>query len=165
MATVPFLLLAAAAAPVQADAPQPFGELSGCWRAPGIVLGKQVDGIARGEWRLGRRYFMLQLSSFDQKRTYSAAIVYGAGGEADSVNSYWMDSFGGAYSTSGRGTARSGEINVEYVYPGSRYRNRFARTADGWEWTIEEASDGKPSRVFAHYRLTPTACGTHVFSF
>ena len=170
MATMLFLLLAAgaapaSAAPASADAPQPFEDLSGCWRAPGAVLGKPVDGVARGEWRLGKRYFMLQLSSFDEKQRYSAAIVYGSGGEEGTVNSYWMDTMGGAYSTPGRGTARSGDISVDYHYPGSRYRNRFARTADGWDWTIEETADGKPSRIFAHYRLTAIPCGRQAFAF
>src|SRR3954451_15566279 len=97
------LVLAATPALAPNSVPAVVGGLAGCWKAPGTVRGKDATSVARGTWHLGRRYFMLQLKSAKSNPGYEAALLYGAGEKPDGINAYWMDTFGGSYSTSGAG--------------------------------------------------------------
>ena len=72
--------------------------------------------------------------------------------------SYWMDSTGGAYSTSGKGRLEADGFTVTYHYPEGDYVNVWRRAGKGWRWTITEVVAGKPDREFAHYDLTPSGC-------
>ena len=153
-----FLLMAAAAASTPNAAPGGLDGLSGCWSAPGSVRGTAVNGFARGGRQLGNNYFMLQMRSTDGSRPYSAAIIYGGGDSPEAVNSYWMDSTGGAYATTGTGRVTADEIDVDYAYPQAHYANRFSRSGNGWTWTILENVQGRPARLFAEYHLSPTSC-------
>lgn len=96
-----------------------IGGLLGCWTARGSVRGKDAASIARGSWHLGHRYFMLQLKSINPKQPYETALIYGAGDKPNLINAYWMDTFGGAYSTSGTGAISDGGFTVTYRYPDS----------------------------------------------
>lgn len=155
-----FVALAAAV-----SGPAPLGGLEGCWNVPGQVRGKPVTSIARGEWHLGRRYFMLHLRSLDRKDPYEAALVYGDAEKPDALNAYWMDSLGAAYSTSGKGSVTSDGFTIVYSYPDSAYTNRFQRVAKRWRWTIVEQVAGQPDKVFARYELTPASCKGMKFDF
>jgi hypothetical protein len=137
---------------------QAVGGLSGCWRAPGEVRGKDASSVVRGSWHLGGRYFMLQLRSAAAKDPYEAALVYGAGDKPEAVRGYWMDSFGGAYSTPGEGTATNDGFSIVYRYPDSTYTNLFRRSDKGWIWTIMEQRGPGDESVFAKYRLEPATC-------
>src|SRR3954447_10866561 len=94
-----FLLAAAAAAP-QPPGLRALSGLAGCWKAPGQVRGRDATSVARGEWHLGGRYFVLHLKSLTPKQPYEAAITYGAGKKPREIGSFWMDTFGGLYEPS-----------------------------------------------------------------
>jgi hypothetical protein len=145
--------------------PAIVGGLAGCWKVTGEVRGKDATSIARGEWHLGRRYLVLHLRAVAQKEPYEAALVYGAGDTPQSINGYWMDTFGGAYSTPGAGIATNDGFRIEYRYPDSTYANRFTRVGKGWRWTIAEQSVGKPDRLFAEYNFAPATCRGMSFGF
>jgi hypothetical protein len=159
------LLLAAATATPPNARPAAVGGLEGCWRAPGQVAGKDATSVARGEWHMGKRYFMLHLRSVAPKDPYEASLVYGAGDKPEAISGYWMDSFGGAYATPGAGTARSDGFSVVYTYPDSVYANRFTRAGNGWRWTIMEKRPGKSEKLFAEYNLTRASCQGMKFDF
>jgi hypothetical protein len=144
---------------------KPLDGLAGCWKAPGRVRGRDATSVARGEWHLGGRYFILHVRSMAASNPYEAAILYGAGEKPESITSFWMDTLGGAYSTSGAGSVTSQGFVVEYRYPDSVYANRFARAASGWRWTILERAAGKPESVFAEYKLSPASCRGMNFDF
>lgn len=162
---LPLIMAAALAAGTQTPGLNAVGGLAGCWKAPGQVRGKDATSIARGEWRMGGRYFILHLRAIAAKDPYEAAILYGGGEKPAALKSFWMDSFGGAYSTPGEGTATPEGFTVEYRYPDAVYSNRFARVGKGWLWTILERATGKPQTVFAEYQLTPASCRGMTFSF
>lgn len=164
---VVFIALAAAASdlPPPNLVPAVVGGLAGCWKAPGEVRGKDATSVARGEWHLGRRYFMLHLKSVAPKLSYEAAIVYGAGQKPQEIGSFWMDTFGGAYGALGSGAAAGDGFSVVYTYPDSVYTNRLARAGRGWIWTIMEKPEGKPERLFAEYRLSPASCSGMKFDY
>jgi hypothetical protein len=162
---IAIMAAAAAAANPQTPALGALNGLSGCWNAPGEVLGKRADSVARGDWHLGHRYFMLHLSTPNGKPPYEAALLYGGGVTPEAITAFWMDSFGGAYSTSGKGAVTSNGFDVVYTYPDSVYVNHFQRSGKGWTWTIIEKVPNKPERQFARYDLRPASCTGNAFTF
>ena len=158
-------LASVAAAPPPNSVPAVVGGLSGCWKVPGEVRGKDATSIARGEWHLGGRYFMLHLKSVT-KQPYEAAISYGAGEKPGDVGSFWMDTFGGMYEPSlGLGKVTADGFTLDYRFPDAVYTNSFTRAGKGWAWTIVEKAPGKPEKLFAEYRLSPTSCQGMKFDF
>lgn len=161
-----FSAFALAAAAQQTPGLRAVDGLTGCWKAPGQVRGKVATSVARGSWRLGGRYLMLQLRSTTPKRPYEAAIVYGAGEKPNEIGSFWMDTFGGLYSPSlGAGEIAADGFQQTYRFPDALYVNSFRRRGHGWRWTITEQATGKPEKLFAQYELTPTSCRSIKFSF
>jgi hypothetical protein len=160
-----FALLVAAAAPPN-SVPAIVGGLEGCWNAPGQVRGEDATSVARGEWQIGRLYFVLHLRSTAPADPYEAVIIYGAERagappelqEAGTIGSYWLDTFGGAGPVKTSGKAESNGFSVAYDYGDSIYTNRFQRVGNGWHWTILEQVPGKPENLFAEYKLTPANC-------
>lgn len=162
---LPLIIAAAVAAGTQTPGLKALDRLSGCWSAPGQVRGKDATSVARGEWHMGGRYFMLHVRAVSATHPYEAALLYGAGEKPQGLTAFWMDSLGGAFSTSGSGGATSDGFTVEYRYPDAVYTNRFVRVAKGWRWTILEQATGKPQTLFAEYQLRPAGCRGMTFSF
>src|SRR5437588_3732470 len=153
------LLPVLVAAALATAGPAAVGGLEGCWNAPGQVRGKDATSVVRGEWRLGRRYFVLHLRSVSPAQPYEAAITYGAGEKPGRLGSFWMDTFGGLYEPSlGLGAVTGDGFSVDYRFPDAVYHNRFARMGKGWRWTIVEQAPGKPDKPFAEYKLAPASC-------
>jgi hypothetical protein len=143
-----------------------LGGLAGCWSAPGQVRGRDATSIARGEWHLGRRYFVLHVKARSTSRPYEAAITYGAGEKPDTIGSFWMDTFGGLYEPSlGLGVATADGFALVYRFPDAVYANRFVRRGKGWTWTIMEQAPGKPDKLFARYELRSASCQGMRFDF
>src|SRR5581483_4195312 len=92
-------LAAAAAAPAPNAVPAVVGGLAGCWDVTGQVRGKDAPSIARGDWHIGRLYFMFQLRSVVAGKPYTAAIIYGRGAKPGTIGSYWLDVVGGTAPT------------------------------------------------------------------
>jgi hypothetical protein len=158
------LLLAAAMTPNLV--PAIVGDLRGCWKAPGEVRGKNATSVARGEWHLGRRYFVLHLKSVPPAEPYEAAIAYGAGEKEGQLGSLWMDTFGGLYEPSlGLGTVNEGGFSLDYKFKDATYHNSFQRVGKGWRWTIMEQSSANPQKLFARYDLTRASCRGLAFGF
>lgn len=146
--------------------PGVVGGLEGCWNARGHVRSKDATSIARGEWHLGKHYFILHLRSVPPVAPYEAAITYGAGEKPGQIGSFWMDTFGGLYEPSlGLGAVEANGFELDYHFPDAIYQNRFLRTGSGWRWTITEQVAGKPDEVFANYELAPTSCRRLRFGF
>ena len=158
------LLLAAAV--TANSAPTIVGALEGCWKAPGEVRGKNATSVARGEWHLGRRYFILHLKSVPPAEPYEAAITYGAGEKEGDIGSFWMDTFGGLYEPSlGLGRVNRNGFNLDYRFKDAVYHNSFRRIGKGWRWIIIEQPSGSPQRLFAQYDLTRASCRGLAFDF
>lgn len=158
------LLLAAAITPN--SVPAIVGALEGCWKAPGQVRRKNATSVARGEWHLGRRYFVLHLKSVPPAEPYEAAITYGAGEKEGQLGSFWMDTFGGLYEPSlGLGTVNPDGFSLDYKFKDAVYHNSFQRVGKGWRWTIIEQPFAKPQKLFARYDLTPASCRGLAFGF
>lgn len=158
-----FFVVAAASA---TNGPAAVGALEGCWRAAGEVRGKDATSVARGEWHLGKRYFILHLRSVSPAQPYEAAITYGAGAKSGQLGSFWMDTFGGLYEPSlGLGAVTDSGFSLDYRFPDAVYRNRFERTGNAWHWTILERAPGKPDKLFAEYKLSRATCRGIRFQF
>lgn len=160
------LLAVIAATASGTPGPAVLSALEGCWKAPGQVRGKDAASVARGEWHLGRRYFVLHLRSVRPAQPYEAAITYGAGEKPGQIGSFWMDTFGGLYGPSlGLGSVDDRGFSLDYRFPDAVYRNHFERLGRGWRWTILEQAPGKPDKLFAEYRLAPARCRGMTFHF
>lgn len=160
-----FLVMAAATAPNTSHALDAVGGLSGCWTAPGTVRGKKVASTAKGSWHFGRRYFLLQLRSTGAARDYSAAIIYGAGQQPNTIGSYWLDTFGGTAPLPVDGMATTDGFIIQYHFPDSIYSNQFTRAGKNWYWTIKVRVEGRTEQTFAEYELKPTSCRGLKFDF
>ena len=160
-------LIAATAVVVQPNrVPEAVGGLAGCWKVAGQVRGEDATSIARGDWHLDRRYFVLHLRSVPPAQPYEAAIYYGGGAKMGAVGSFWMDTFGGLYDPSlGLGAVTADGFALDYRFPDSVYTNRFRRTTAGWVWTIIEKPRDKPERLFAEYRFSRASCEGMKFGF
>ena len=162
---IPLLMRAATATPAN-SVPAAVGGLAGCWKVAGQVRGKDATSVARGEWHLGGRYFMLHLRSLNPKQPYEAAIAYGAGEKPGAVGSFWMDTFGGMYEPSfGLGSVTAKGFTLNYRFPDAIYANDFQHAAKGWTWTIAEKASGKPDKLFARYDLQRSRCAGMKFNF
>ncbi len=160
-----FLAAALAILPIAADpAHAALARLTGCWDAPGEVMGKPVRTRVRGGWRLGERYLLLESHGLDPADPYDAAIVIG-GHDKTRLSGWWMDSFGAGYSAAGAGEVTQGTIAIDYAYPGAVYANRMVPDGKGWRWTIVERKPDGSGKPFASYRLTAIACGDTKFAF
>ena len=163
---IPLLIAASAAVSLPNKVPDVVGGLAGCWTAIGQVRGKDASSIARGDWRLGRRYFVLHLRAVPPAQPYEAAIYYGAGERDGAIGSFWMDTFGGLYEPSmGLGRVAKDGFTLDYRFPDSVYTNRFSRTGKSWTWTIIEKPRDKPERLFAKYILSAAPCRRMKFGF
>ena len=156
---------AATADPGPIPLPDVVGGLQGCWNAPGSVRGKDAPSTARGDWRIGHLYFMLQLHSLVAAKPYTAAIIYGAGPKEGTIGSYWLDVYGGTLPTKVTGAPTKDGFTVAYDFGDSIYTNIFTKTKRGWTWTINEHFTGKPEKLFATYDLTPASCEGKRFEF
>ncbi|MBB4837942.1 hypothetical protein HNP52_000993 [Sphingomonas kyeonggiensis] len=144
---------------------QALDRLTGCWDAPGDVMGKRVATRVRATWRLGGRYLLLESHGLDPADPYDAAITIGDH-DGDRLSAWWMDSFGAGYSAAGKGQAdKSGTIAIDYAYPDALYANRLAPQGKGWRWTITERKPDGSEKPFASYTLTPIKCEATVFAF
>jgi hypothetical protein len=154
------VLLAAtvAATPPGDPALRDLAGLEGCWTTPGEVRGKATRNRVRGAWRMNGKYMVIQLTASDDKDPYAAEIPIGGGEKAGELTSFWMDSTGGAYSTSGKGRLEPDGFIITYHYPDGDYVNVWRHANQGWRWTITELKPGQPAREFAHYDLQPSGC-------
>src|SRR4051794_8053763 len=107
-------LVAAVSAPPTNAVPAVVGGLEGCWNVTGSVRGRDAPSVARGDWHIGRLYFMLQLRSLVQGKPYTAAIIYGAGAKPGSIGSYWLDVVGGTAPTPVTGAPTPDGFMVAY---------------------------------------------------
>lgn len=139
--------------------------LQGCWKVSGTTLGESTPAVARGQWRLGGRYFNLQLRT-NGSDPYEASITFGAGEQPRAIGSVFLDTTGSLYEPSlGVGGLEQGGFVQRYRFSGAFYVNRFTRADNGWHWTITEHKEDKPISVFADYRLRPASCLGIRFSY
>src|SRR5690242_13942232 len=71
-----------------------FERLAGCWKIDGVVAGKPVRHLAKGEWRLDRNYFVYQEQSAPDEPAYAAVAFFGRRDDGKLVM-HWIDTFGG----------------------------------------------------------------------
>jgi len=144
--------------------PRVFDRLAGCWSVTGVVRGKPVTNLAKGQWVLGGAYFLLQLKTPPGEKPYQAAIFFGRTDKGEIVV-HWLDAFGAEYSQfSGRGLETATGANTSFPYPDGPTRNQISLLPGGrWRMLVTEQPTGKPIDVFSDYVFAPSACGTTAF--
>lgn len=135
-----------------------FGSMEGCWQVDGVVQGKPARNLAKVSPRLGGRYSLLELHGLDPADPYDAAIIMAPDEKPGSIVGYWLDSFGGAFSTSGRGRVEKDGMAIDFVYPDATFINQFSPEGEGWRWSIINRSSSGSESLFARYTMMRTSC-------
>ncbi len=155
-----------AAEPGAARAPGALSALKGCWRGAGEAVGKRVVValIARPIPQDAMFAFDVESSAeANPKDRYSAHLLFGgadqsADADGDDITGFWADSFGGAYTATGRGKTRQDGFDVTYPYPDDTFVNRWRLSGDRLTWTIVARDRKGQEKAFAHYAMTKVPC-------
>ncbi|MEW9856537.1 hypothetical protein [Novosphingobium sp. M1R2S20] len=157
-----------AAEPGTAPVPTGVGAIAGCWEGRGEVMGKPVTMAAVAKLILHDAMLSLDAESnaiADPSDKYAAHLVFGGASKqpdsaVDSVTGFWADSFGGAFTASGRGESFNSGFDITYDYPEADFVNRWRRTGDRLEWQIVMTDGASAERPFARYLLNKVACNS-----
>jgi hypothetical protein len=154
------------AEPSASPVPASIYALDGCWEGRGDVMGKPVAIAVSAYPIVQNAMFALEAASSaiaDPSDQYAAHLVFGgaskqAGATPNAIVGYWADSFGGAFSASGKGESHPDGFDITYQYPDDAFVNRWRLSGDRLTWQIV-ARDGKGiEKPFASYTLHKTTC-------
>jgi hypothetical protein len=135
--------------------------MSGCWQGQGDVRGKPVTLTLTAYPTLERTMFAIDATSVaaaDPKDRYAAHLLFGAVGEDGGIAGLWADSFGAAYTATGKGALQGDGFVITYAYPDADFVNRWRKRDHALEWQITAKDKAGKETVFAHYTLRETKC-------
>lgn len=135
--------------------------LSGCWQGEGEVRGKPVTLTLTAYPTLERTMFAIDATSAataDAEDRYAAHLLFGAVGEDGGIAGLWADSFGAAYTATGKGALTGDGFTITYAYPDAAFVNRWRKHDGTLEWQITAKDKAGKETVFAHYTLRDTKC-------
>jgi hypothetical protein len=133
-----------AAEPGTPQVPEQVRALAGCWEGRGAVMDKPVTlAIA------ARPIADDALLSLD---AYSVAVAKGT------ISGFWSDSFGGAYTATGKGEGTADGFDITYAYPDTAFVNRWRIAGDQLTWRIVALNAKGAEQPFASYALRKAAC-------
>ncbi len=136
--------------------------LSGCWQGEGAVMGKPVTIALTAYPIVEGAMFAIDAESHataDAKDRYAAHLLFGDGGKDGAIFGYWADSFGPAYTSTGKGAPTADGFAITYPYPDADFVNRWQRKDTGLEWQITARDKAGKESLFARYTLRPERCG------
>jgi len=165
-ANLAVIALSTAAEPAAVPIPAAVAALNGCWRGVGAVGSKQVVVAIDSRLILQDAMSTVDVESSavaDPKDRYSAHLIFGgadrhASDQGDDIVGFWADSFGGAYTATGRGRSRQDGFDVTYPYPDSAFVNRWTLSGDRLTWTIVARDQKGLEKPFASYTMTRASC-------
>ena len=148
-----------AAEPCTPPVPAPVRALAGCWQGEGSVMGKTVTITVSA--RPIAEDALLTLDGFSQgaeaEDRYAAHLVFG-GTANNGISGFWSDSFGGAYTATGKGEVTADGFAVTYAYPDNAFVNRWTVSGDRLGWQIAAKDAKGVEKPFARYTLSKITC-------
>lgn len=158
--------IADAAEPGATPVPQSVIATIGCWAGHGDVMGKQVTINIVSKPIVQDAMLALDAQSvaaLDAKDIYAAHLIFGGsdqqpGATSDPIIGFWADSFGGAFTASGAGQARSEGFDITYRYSKDAFVNRWRISGDRLTWQIVAQDKNGVEKPFANYSLARTEC-------
>lgn len=160
-AMLALLLPLSASAEDYSKIPLTMFAMSGCWQGQGEVRGKPVTLTLTAYPTLERTMFAIDVTSVaaaDPKDRYAAHLLFGAVGEDGGIAGLWADSFGAAYTATGKGALQGDGFMITYAYPDADFVNRWHKRDHALEWQITAKDKAGKETVFAHYTLRETKC-------
>ncbi|MBP7704644.1 MAG: hypothetical protein KA105_05105 [Caulobacter sp.] len=167
-------LLAAIAGPAfaqepgAAPVPPAVRALAGCWQGDGQVMGKPVTMTLSAGPVAENALFVVDAKSqatADPTDRYAAHLIFAGRtrpkdvvGEESAITSFWADSFGGDYTSTGTGAAKPDAFAVSYPYGDQSFVNLWRLAGDKLSWTIVVRDKAGKEETFAAYALTRAAC-------
>jgi hypothetical protein len=158
--------VARAAEPGATRIPQAVVAVSGCWGGRGEVMGKPVTVTIDAKPIVQNAMMVLDAESIaiaDRNDRYSAHLLFGGAGDRSGsptggIVGFWADSFGGAFTATGRGESRPDGFDVTYQYPDDAFVNNWRLTGDRLSWQIVARDAKGIEKPFASYLLRKMAC-------
>lgn len=136
--------------------------LSGCWQGEGAVMGKPVAIALTAYPIVEGAMFAIDAESHataDPKDRYAAHLLFGDGGKDGAIAGYWADSFGAAYTATGKGAPTAEGFAITYPYPDADFVNQWQRKDGGLVWQITARDKAGKESLFARYTLREASCG------
>lgn len=155
------LLPVAAAAQDAPKVPPAIAAIGGCWRGEGAVMGKPVTLALTVYPIVGGAMFAVDAESAataDPADRYAAHLLFGGAGKDGAILGYWADSFGAAFTATGKGAPTADGFAITYPYPDADFVNQWHRREDGLEWQITAKDKAGKEQLFARYTLRRATC-------
>jgi hypothetical protein len=156
------LLPMAASAQDVPKVPDAVAAIGGCWRGDGAVMGKPVTLKLTIYPIVEGAMFAVDAESIataDPKDRYAAHLLFGDGGKDGAIFGYWADSFGPAYTATGKGAPTADGFTITYPYPDADFVNQWRLHDDSLDWQIVAKDKAGKQTPFARYTLRPVKCG------
>jgi hypothetical protein len=161
--------VARAAEPGTTPIPPAVVAVSGCWGGRGEVMGKPVTVTIDAKPIVQNAMMAVDAESIaiaDRNDRYSAHLILGGAGDRSGsstgqITGFWADSFGGAFTATGRGESRSDGFDITYQYPDDAFVNRWRVTGDRLSWQIVARDAKGIEKPFASYSLRKMVCRTN----
>jgi hypothetical protein len=161
--------VARAAEPGATPIPPAVVAVSGCWEGRGEVMGKPVTVTIDAKPIVQNAMMAVDAESIavaDRADRYSAHLILGGAGDRSGSSTggivgFWADSFGGAFTATGRGESRSDGFDITYQYPDDAFVNNWRLTGDRLSWQIAARDAKGIEKPFASYSLRKMVCRTN----
>lgn len=157
------LLPVAASAQDAPKIPPAVAAIGGCWQGEGAVMGKPVTLKLTVYPIVEGAMFAIDADSVataDPKDRYAAHLLFGDGGKDGAIFGYWADSFGPAYTATGKGAPTADGFAITYPYPDADFVNQWRLHDGDLSWQITAKDKAGKEEVFARYTLRHASCGT-----
>lgn len=146
--------------------PAAVAALAGCWDGRGEVMGKSVRIAISARSIVQNAMLALDADSSavaDPKDRYAAHLIFGGtdvseAAPGSNIVGFWADSFGGAFTATGRGESRSDGFDMTYRYPHAAFVNRWRPTNNRLSWQIVARNAEGIEKPFASYLLRKVPC-------
>jgi hypothetical protein len=155
-----------AAEPGTTQVPKSVAATIGCWSGRGEVMTKSVTAAVTAKLIVQDALLSLDAESSalaDPTDRYSAHLIVGGtdkqpGATADQIVGFWADSFGGAFTATGRGEGHPSGFDIIYQYADNAFVNRWRISGDHLTWQIAARDQNGVEKPFASYSLHKAAC-------
>lgn len=151
--------------PAPTPLPPSVRAMTGCWAGVGEVMGKPVRTQVKAHPVARNLQFVIETDSVavdDPQDFYAAHIIIGATAarpdKPEGLVSYFADSFGGDFVSTGSGRASEEEVVLAYPYGANQFVNHWRASDTRLSWTITIKTAGQADQPFAHYELEAVPC-------
>jgi len=120
--------------------------LVGDWKLTRKVRGTDVKNTVKAEWVLNHQFLQVHMKDVANPPTYEALVLIGYSNADKQYVAHWCDTFGGKFSSVGRGKRSGDSIEFEFKYADGPFFNTFTWDAKAKGWTCRMEAVGKDGK-------------------